>query len=172
MQLTAAVQIAGEKHWRKVAQSVPGRSSVQCMHRWSKILKPGRVKGPWNCTEDALLREWVQSVGPQKWSLCAEKITGRNGKQCRERWHNALDPEVRKGAWSVQEDLAIFQLQSRLGSKWAEIARSLPGRTENSIKNRFYSTLRRGKWEKIDDLQASPSSQTLEEEAVSLLFSP
>lgn len=171
-QLIAAVQSAGEKHWRKVAETVQSRSSVQCMHRWSKILKPGRVTGPWSSAEDASLREWVQSVGPQKWSLCAEKVAGRNGKQCRERWCNALDPNVRKGAWSVQEDLTIFELQSQIGSKWAEIARRLPGRTENSIKNRFYSTLRRRNYEQLESLVASPRSETLQEEVLAVLFSP
>lgn len=172
LQLIEAVKDMGEKYWQKVAQRVAGRSSVQCMHRWSKILKPGRVKGPWNPIEDAMLRDWVQSFGPQKWSLCAQKIVGRNGKQCRERWCNALDPEVRKGVWSEQEDQAIFELQSQLGSKWAEIARRLPGRTENSIKNRYYSTLRRQQFEKIDSFIASPRSEIKLEEAVALLFSP
>jgi len=159
LQLTKAIQVIGEKQWRKVARLVPGRSSVQCMHRWSKILKPGRVKGPWSLTEDAVLRAWVLTTGPQKWSLCAEKIPGRNGKQCRERWCNALDPKVRKGDWSVQEDVTIFEMYLEIGSKWAEIAKRLYGRTENSIKNRFYSTLRKQSYEQFDSVLVSMSSE-------------
>lgn len=158
--LTEAVQRLGEKQWTKVAAEVPGRSSVQCMHRWSKILRPGRVRGPWSAEEDTVLRHWVESMGASKWSLCASRIPGRNGKQCRERWYNALDPEVRKGAWSDQEDLTIFQLHSQIGAKWAEIARRLPGRTENSIKNRFYSMLRRQKFELVDWILAVPVSNS------------
>jgi hypothetical protein len=119
------------------------RSSVQCLHRWTKILIPGLTKGPWVIEEDKKLIEWVRVEGPNKWSQCAEYIPGRSGKQCRERWFNTLNPHVKKGDWSIEEDYNIFNLFSVYGSKWSKIALSLPGRTENSIKNRFYSTLRR-----------------------------
>jgi hypothetical protein len=158
LMLAKAIQVTGEKQWRKVAQMVPGRSSVQCMHRWSKILKPGRVKGPWSSSEDSVLCEWVRTMGPTGWSRCAAKIAGRNGKQCRERWCNVLDPGICKGAWKAQEDFVIYELHSQFGSKWAKIALRLPGRTENSIKNRFYSTLRKQSFEQIDDVLASPNS--------------
>jgi hypothetical protein len=119
------------------------RSPVQCLHRWTKILKPGLTKGPWILEEDKKLIEWVKTEGPNKWSLCAEFIPGRSGKQCRERWFNTLNPDVKKGNWDLEEDYNIFRLYSIHGSKWSKIALSFPGRTENSVKNRFYSTLRR-----------------------------
>jgi hypothetical protein len=119
------------------------RSSVQCLHRWTKILKPGLIKGPWTFEEDKKLSDWVKTHGPNKWSLCANNIEGRSGKQCRERWYNSLCPEVKKGNWTSVEDFMIFKSYKEYGSKWARIASFLKGRTENSIKNRFYSTLRR-----------------------------
>jgi hypothetical protein len=70
-------------------------------------------------------------------------MKGRSGKQCRERWCNSLCPGVKKGNWTSYEDYMIFKLYNEYGSKWAKIASFLKGRTENSIKNRFYSTLRR-----------------------------
>jgi hypothetical protein len=85
----------------------------------------------------------VRREGPSKWSQCAEFINGRSGKQCRERWFNTLHPEVRRGGWSPEEDYIIFKKYNEVGSKWSQISKELPGRTENSIKNRFYSTLRR-----------------------------
>ena len=108
-------------------------------------MKPGLVKGPWSTNEDKLLREWVEQEGATKWSACASRIPGRSGKQCRERWHNTLNPDVKKGEWTPEEDKVIFELQGSIGPKWTEIAKHLPGRTENSIKNRFYSTVRRMK---------------------------
>ena len=123
--------------------NVPGRSSVQCLHRWTKILKPGLIKGPWSGEEDGKLKLWVESYGPKDWAKCAGVIAGRNGKQCRERWSNALDPGLTRGQWTEAEDRGIFDLYCREGPKWSSIASQMPGRSENAIKNRFYSTLRK-----------------------------
>lgn len=141
--LKAAVNYYGEKQWRLIADHVQGRTPIQCLHRWSKILKPGLVKGPWSAQEDRLLREWIDKEGPTGWSNCSLKIPGRSGKQCRERWFNILNPAVKKGNWTPEDDSKIFQMYKLYGPKWTLIAKSLPGRTENSIKNRFYSTTRK-----------------------------
>lgn len=137
------VPLFGEKQWRKISENIPGRSSIQCLHRWTKILKPGLVKGRWTAEEDQKLVTWVKTEGASKWAQCANFIKGRSGKQCRERWFNNLNPDVKKGNWSKEEDELIFQLYQKYGSSWSKVAKFLPGRTENAIKNRFYSTLRR-----------------------------
>jgi len=137
------VPLYGAKNWKRIADNIKGRSPIQCLHRWTKILQPGLVKGPWTIEEDRKLLEWVKREGPVKWTQCSDFIKGRNGKQCRERWFHTLNPQVIKGNWSSEEDLKIFTLYKKLGGKWSKIALSIQGRTENSIKNRFYSTLRR-----------------------------
>ena len=108
-----------------------------------RILGLEKKKGNWSKQEDKLLLKWVQTKGPFQWKLCAESIKGRNSKQCRERWANTLNPQVKRGNWTKQEQFLIFQQSKVYWSSWSKIAKVLPGRTENSTKNYFYSTLRR-----------------------------
>ena len=68
---------------------------MQCLHRWQKVLKPGLVKGPWTKEEDETIIR-CRKEGITKWSEIARRVTGRIGKQCRERWFNHLDPSIRK----------------------------------------------------------------------------
>jgi hypothetical protein len=149
--LLNAVTLYGTKNWRTVSNFVPGRNQVQCLHRWTKILQPGLTKGPWSIEEDRKLLQWVKKEGACKWTTCAEFIKGRSGKQCRERWLNTLNPNVKKGGWEPEEDFLIFKLFSQFGSQWSKICVYFERRTENSIKNRFYSTLRRIAAEKKRD---------------------
>jgi len=83
--LTQAVQANDGKNWKKIAESIPGKADVQCLHRWQKVLNPTLVKGPWTEEEDNLVLKLVEQHGPQKWTFIAEHLPGRIGKQCRER---------------------------------------------------------------------------------------
>ena len=144
--LRYAVKTHGEKKWKQISKEMfkGKRTEVQCRSRWKQCLKPGVVKGQWSASEDEKIIE-CRKQGMVKWSKIATHIPGREGKQCRERWINHLDPSINHGQWTEQEDRILVALQSELGNKWTQIASQLPGRTENSVKNRWNVHIRKSK---------------------------
>ncbi|CAO2202059.1 unnamed protein product [Urochloa humidicola] len=101
-------------------------------------------KTPWTAEEDEALRRAVREHGRQNWAAIAGAVAGgRGAKSCRLRWCQHLAPELDSRPFTPEEDARIVEQQRVHGNKWATIARYLHGRSDNAVKNRWNSALRK-----------------------------
>jgi myb proto-oncogene protein len=99
----------------------------------------------WTPEEDAQLRQRMADIGgvdacqgPLKWTMVAEVLDARTAKQCRERGVNHADPAIDKSAWTVEEQAILLEANKDRMNNWVEIAKLLPGRSQNNVKNEFH----------------------------------
>ncbi|XP_071700301.1 transcription factor MYB41-like [Rutidosis leptorrhynchoides] len=115
-------------------------------------------KGPWTEEEDEILIGFIQKNGHDSWRALPKRAgLNRCGKSCRLRWINYLNPDIKRGKFTEEEENLIINLHSALGNKWSKIASQLPGRTDNEIKN-YWNTHVRKKFIKagIDPITHKP----------------
>ncbi|CAK94245.1 unnamed protein product (macronuclear) [Paramecium tetraurelia] len=126
--------------WIEVARRIGGRNPSQCAQRWKRI-KGYKLRRQWTQEEDDKLKNLVKEYG-YHWSKISKLLPNRSGKQIREHYLNQLHPGLNSEPWSKEEDEKIIEIYNDVGGKWSVIQKNLQGRSENSIKNRFYSYLR------------------------------
>ncbi|KAL8547999.1 hypothetical protein ACS0TY_007334 [Phlomoides rotata] len=106
--------------------------------------KMGLKKGPWTPEEDLILTNFIHQNGYANWRALPKRAgLSRCGKSCRLRWMNYLRPDIKRGNFSPQEEETIIKLHQQLGNRWSVIAASLPGRTDNEIKNVWNTNLKK-----------------------------
>ncbi|KAI4348173.1 hypothetical protein L6164_008928 [Bauhinia variegata] len=123
-------------------------------------------KGPWTMEEDLILINYIANHGEGVWNSLA-KAAGlkRTGKSCRLRWLNYLRPDVRRGNITPEEQLLIMELHAKWGNRWSKIAKHLPGRTDNEIKNYWRTRIQKHIKEAESFQQQSTSSETNDQAA-------
>ncbi|CAK77942.1 unnamed protein product (macronuclear) [Paramecium tetraurelia] len=140
--------------WRDIAKMIIGRNAHQCRLKWEQKYKISLSEAPWVEEEDQLLQQVHDRLGKEnKWSQIAREMYKRSPnkifrqpKQCRERWINRLDPNICNEPWSKQQEIDLLKTILIRGKKWSELS-ALYGRvrTENSLKNKYNSLLKKEK---------------------------
>lgn len=141
--LRTLVSQTGTNSWSVIAKYFPNKTAPQVSGRWEKVLNPKIIKGSWTREEDEIIAKFVAENGDKDWARLALLLNGRTGKQCRERFKNHLDPKVQKTAWTEEEDRRLIDLHNKLGNQWTLISSYFEGRSDNCIKNRWNSTLKK-----------------------------
>ncbi|KAJ8607601.1 hypothetical protein MRB53_040185 [Persea americana] len=104
---------------------------------------PQHKRGPWSSQEDQLLLTLVNVHGAHNWVRISSTIGTRSPKQCRERFHQNLKPNLNHDPITPEEGLLIEQMVQEMGKRWAEIARRLRGRSDNAVKNWWNGSMNR-----------------------------
>ena len=157
--LRTAISIHGTSKWSLVAAMVKGRTAMQCSTRWQGALNTTIHKGKWEIEEDRILiaavEKWRVEHPPRSpsfedsddeddqaetipWGLIAAMLPRRRtGIQCQARWSEALDPTVRKGKWTLEEDEMLYKGVAEHGQCWIKVASKVHGRTQRQIRTRW-----------------------------------
>jgi len=125
--------------------------------------KPKKSRNSWSQDEDAKLLSLIESCG-KRWAEIARLMTGRTGKQVRDRYLNVLTPNINKGTWTQIEDQMIMAMYGQMGPQWCRISEHLDGRTEAQVKNRYYTFLKKSlEKEKEMEIELQVKTEKLED---------
>ncbi|PIN15552.1 hypothetical protein CDL12_11795 [Handroanthus impetiginosus] len=101
-------------------------------------------RGAWSFEEDSILINYIAIHGEGQWSHLARNAgLNRTGRSCRMRWKNYLQPNIRRGNFTPEEQVRILELHCHYGNRWSKIAQHLPKRTDNEIKNYWRTRVRK-----------------------------
>lgn len=134
--LLRAIEEHGDFNFGKIASLFENKSKSQCKERFKKISSIYK-KGKWSNEEDELLRKAVDKHKNKGWVFISTFVPGRSDVQCRERWMNSLDPIKKRGRWSKEEDVLLFEGVERFSYSWSKIASVVKTRTDSQCRRRY-----------------------------------
>ena len=119
------------------------KTLTECLSRFKKINKKFK-RGRWTREEDKKILELVEKHG-KKWTKLAQEMSTRSGKQIRDRYLNMLDENVNSSKFTLDEDILLFDLQTKYGNKWSFFTQFFTNRHSDKLKNRFNSLMKNKK---------------------------
>uniref|UniRef100_A0A8C4HJ65 Small nuclear RNA activating complex, polypeptide 4 n=1 Tax=Dicentrarchus labrax TaxID=13489 RepID=A0A8C4HJ65_DICLA len=139
----------GERHWETIAAELgTGRTAFLCLQTFQRFVSDSLRNNSWTPDEDVLLRELVDKMSIGNfipYTQMSYFMEGRDPAQLIYRWNQVLDPSLKKGPWTQQEDQLLLQAVSRHGEKdWWKIRSEVPGRTDSGCRDRYYDSLKAG----------------------------
>ena len=157
------IKIHNYKDFQLIAKKIPGKTPEQCSEKLAELLLLKNVKDTWTIQGEDLLKKLVKKKGSKKRALCGKKIPGNSSKQCREHWISNLNFRFKKCYWSVEEDFLVLFLYKKYEGNWKKITLLFEGKSENNIKNRFFTQLRKAATQANHNFkkQCNSSSKTM-----------
>lgn len=156
-----------EHKWVEIAQQLQtNRTAMQCFMKYQRGLNPSLVASKWTPREDETLRLLTERFGTRNWQQVALHLPLRTDNQCFHRWMKSVNPSIKSGRWTPEEDLRLRYSFKAFGSgndplvgkqnvKWSSIARFVEGRTDIKCRERWMNILNpqvtKGKWTKEED---------------------
>jgi hypothetical protein len=135
--------MTGRNYINQTPQFIYRSQEPQLISRSQEPVDGRFFKNKFTQEEDALLMQLVAVFGTTNWKKIAELIQTRNARQCRERYKNYLDPELRQGSWTQDEDMLLTEQFKEHGPKWNTIAQLFVNRSDMSLRNRWQVLERR-----------------------------
>ncbi|KAL9642120.1 hypothetical protein ABK040_007125 [Willaertia magna] len=146
-------ELIAEELFQKIGHK---RRPIHCFRRYQRSLNINMMRSKWTKEEDMKLIEAVKLYGEKNWQQIASHLEGRTGQQCLHRWLKTLDPKIKKGKWTVEEDKRlIMAVHAYPPNNWVLVQRHVPGRTDVQCRERWCNilnpTLNVGPWTKEED---------------------
>jgi len=136
-----------DQNWDAIAQELgTQRSAYQCMLQYQTRLNDSLRKSKWTEEEDDYLKEVVEGcrLGSYiPWSKVTYFMNGRSKSQVFNRWAYSLNPSIKKGRFTEEEDILVVAAVRRYGTDFSRVAQFLPGRTSVQVRDRYNSFLKR-----------------------------
>ena len=129
--------------WKTIASLLKNKKPIQCFYRFRRI-NPVYSSEKWTQDEDEKILNLINIYG-FNWSLISKTLKNRASNKIRERYQNILDPKIKRGNFTITEDLKILKLIIKFGNKWSVISKYFDNRSSNIIKSRYYSSIKNKK---------------------------